>query len=291
MLEQMQANTGTTTLQGADEIPFNAEIAFTNRKGVYKRGIEKRQRTLFEKIRFLKPFLQEDEEVLLVTTGCSPFSTIEVFLTSWLMVMWMKRSLFVFTNKRIFHIPTKFNYTYRRSIAQILYADCRKLYLRFGNLVAKYKNNQTETFYYLGGKERRKIKSLLKQISLQGRESRSLRRIHLCPDCAGELVQGRYTCPDCGRQFKNEHDMRRISIMYPGGGYFYTGHWWLGICDSVVETMLAAFLVTSIIDAVRGVQEAWAAIIPLTIIFIIEKLLTIYHSNHFIKEYIPKQQV
>jgi hypothetical protein len=225
--------------------------------------------------------------VLLVTIGCSPVGILEQMLTGWL-VFYLKQSLFVFTNRRIFHIPTKSKYTYRRSIAQILYADCQSLQLRGGTLKAKYWSGKTEKFINLGRPELKRIKALLREMPLEGYQSSAKGRVHLCPDCAGELVEGRFTCPQCGLQFKSKQEARSISIIYPGGGYFYTGHWWLGISDAFVETLLAALLVTSVFDAFRGKPEGMFNVAWFAIVLAIEKAITIYHSNHFVKEYIPK---
>ena len=122
-------------------LPVNRDILFSNHKNIYKQGTDKRQTKLFQKISFIKPFLEEGERILLVTTGCSPMSIIEQFLTGWI-VFYLKRSLFVFTNKRIFHIPAKLNYSYRNSIAQILYTDCQTIGMKWGTLAVKYKNGK-----------------------------------------------------------------------------------------------------------------------------------------------------
>ena len=95
-------------------IPVDRKILFSNHNNIYKKKIEKRQRKLIVKIPFIKAFIKENERVLLITTGYSPISTIEKYLIGWLFI-YLKRSLFVFTNKRLFHIPTTPNYSYRNS--------------------------------------------------------------------------------------------------------------------------------------------------------------------------------
>ncbi len=143
------------------DIPIDTDIIFSNHKKIYKKRIEKRQKKMLQKISFIKQFLKEDEKIFLVTTGFSPMSVMEQLLTG-LLIFFLKRSLFVFTNKRIFHIPTKYNYSYRHSIAQILYEDCRNIKMKGSSLVIKYKNDKKEKFYYIARKERKKIKYLIK---------------------------------------------------------------------------------------------------------------------------------
>ena len=270
-------------------LPVDRKIIFSNDKGTYKQWIEKRQTKLFKKISFLKSFLQEDEKILLVTTGCSPMSIMEQFLTGWI-VFYLKLSLFVFTNKRIFHIPTKLNCSYRNSIAHILYAGCQLIEMKGRSLVVKYKNGKKEKFYNMAGKEKKKIKALLKTISMEGAQSKTAGRVHLCPRCTRDLIEDEYICPNCRLEFKSKAEAKRISIIYPGGGYFYTGHPWLGIGDAIAESLLLFLVVLTLIDALQGGKEGFGSFVLFSIILALEKAITVYHSNHFIKEYIPTEK-
>ncbi|GAG81966.1 unnamed protein product, partial [marine sediment metagenome] len=45
--------------------------------------------------------------------------------------------------------------------------------------------------------------------------------------------------------FKGKAEARKISIVYPGGGYFYTRHPIMGIADAFVEVSLATLIITS----------------------------------------------
>jgi len=262
------------------------DILFSNHKNIFKAGIKKRQSKLAEKIPYLKRFLKEDEKIVCVTTGCSPMS----FLEQWFMGVWIysiKRCLLVFTNKRVLHIPTRRNYLYRASIAQILYADCQSIMLKGRTLVVKYVNNDKEQFFHIAGKEKKKIKAFLKTVLLEGEQSPMQRRTHLCPRCAEELIENDYTCPGCQFEFKNKVEAKKISIFYPGGGYFYTGHPVLGALDAITEISLSSLIVLSLIDAAKGIEGSIFAAIFVGIILAIEKAITIYDSNKFINEYIP----
>jgi hypothetical protein len=270
-------------------LPVNRETIFSNHKNVYKKRVEKRQTKLIKKIPFIKSFLKEDEKILLITTGCSPTSILEQLLTGWIFI-YLKRSLFIFTNKRIFHIPTKQNYSYRNSIAQILYPDCDSIQIKGRKLVVGYKNGKKEKFLYIASKEKKKIKSLLPTISLEGYPSEIQKRIHLCPRCTKELEEGKYLCPNCHLEFKDKDEARKISIIYPGGGYFYTRHPFLGVSDAIVETILLVYVIVSLIDVINGVDGSGAGLCIFAIALIFEKLITVYHSNHFIKEYIPREK-
>jgi len=289
MLQEMQNPMSSSSRQDLFGLPVNTDVMFTNHKNIYKQTIEKRQRRLLKKIPFIRPFLRQGETVLCITTGCSPVSVIEQFLTGWI-VFYLKRSLFVFTNERIFHIPTKQDFSYRNSIAQILYADCQSINIKGRNLIAEYKNGEKEKFLYIPKSESKKIRTLFQEILLAGQPSSTLSRTHLCPSCTNPLITDHYTCPTCSLEFKNKEKTRRISIIYPGGGYFYTGHPFLGLGDALVEIYLTLLVIAEFFAAISGVAGSIYTLVLLGVILALEKALTVYHSNHFIKEYIPRDR-
>ena len=271
-------------------LPIDPNVLFSNHRKEFKPSIEKRQTKLLEKLSFLKPFLWEDEKIVCVTTGCSPMSILE----QWLMGLWIfyiKRCLLVFTNERILHIPTKVDYSYRNSLAQIVYADCQSVAVKGSTLLVKYANNTKERYYYIGSKERKKIKSFLGEMPFQAMGDTTQTRTHLCPRCTGELVEDVYTCPHCNLEFKSNSEARKISIIYPGGGYFYTRHPLLGLSDACVEVTLTAVILTSLINAIGGAENGdFTSVVFLAIVLAIEKAVTVYDSNKFIREYIPAEK-
>jgi hypothetical protein len=286
-MENLQNDSSPEELLG---IPVEHATLFANHKNVYKRRIEKRQTKFIEKLSCLKPFLQADERVTCVTTAHSPMTVLEQFLMGWI-IFFLKQCLLVFTNKRVLHIPTKSNYSYRNCMAQILYADCQSIAVRGGTLVVKYASDKKEKFYHVASKERKKIKSLLKTVSLEGQQSVARERTHLCPRCTAELIKDRYTCPNCKLKFKNKAEARKISIIYPGGGYFYTRHPVLGLGDAFVELILMTMIITSLIDAMRGTGDAdFSVLFFWAIVLAIEKAVTVHDSNKFINEYIPLEK-
>jgi hypothetical protein len=289
MIHETQNTMSSSGRQDLFDLPVNTDIMFTNHKSIYKQSIEKRQRKLLQKISFIRPFLHEGETILCITTGCSPASVIEQFLTGWV-IYYLKRSLFIFTNERIFHIPTKNDFSYRNSIAQILYADCQSITIKGRNLMVEYKSGKKEKFYYIPKNESKKIKDLLQQTPLEGRTSPTLERMHLCPRCTSTLITDQYICPTCALEFKDKERARKISIIYPGGGYFYTGHPFLGVGDALAETYLLLLVIVAFMAAISGVAEGISTLIFFAVILVLEKLMTVYHSNHFIKEYIPKDR-
>jgi len=271
-------------------LPFDAGTMFSNHKGVFKPRIEKRQRALAEKVSFLKDFLEPDEQILLLTTAISPTSFFEQWTTGYAF-FYIRRCLLVVTTKRIFHIPTTVYYRYRQSIAQIRYGDIETIVQKGNRLKIRYKSGDKDLFLYLRRAERKKMRALLTSLDLHGTPSKAGKRVHLCPRCSAELQTDVFRCSTCRLEFKSREQARKRSIWIPGGGYFYTGHPLLGIGDALVESMLIILLVLSLLpdqDLPNG-EPVVAAVFA--VVLVIEKLVSVYHANHFVKEFLTEGEV
>lgn len=266
------------------------EFMFSDHKGRHKAGREKRQRKLARSAPFLGRFLEPGEKVMLLCTGCSPMGVFEQLLTG-AIIVYLKRALFVFTDRRVFHIPTTQSYGYRGSIAQLRYADCESLRMSWRALKVKYRSGRKEVFHYISRGERSKLKLLIGKLSFEGTASAERQRAHLCPRCAQTLRTDQYDCPACHLEFKNPQEGAKLSWLVPGGGYFYTGHPVLGTFDALVEIYLIVLLAAVLVGGEPGAPVEWVAVAVVGVILIIEKLISVYHSNHFLKEYIPKEKL
>jgi len=269
-------------------LPVDRKALFSNHKDVYKKRIEKRQRKLFVKIGPLKPFLKRNEQILLVTTGYSPLSSLGNYLTGFAF-SYLKRSLFVFTNLRIIHLPTTSSYKYKNSLAQIAYAGCKSITLKRGTLVVQFaKLNRIEKFKAIAVQERKKIRAMLKKsIPLSGTKGNLSGRIHLCPRCAHRLVEKKYACENCQLNFKGRFVAAILAILVPGGGYFYVGQRLVGALDAVLEIFLLIYSVYLIRDFSNQVPVNMIYLAAVPALYLYVKITAIIHSNHFTAEFIP----
>ena len=266
-------------------LPVDKGIMFTDHKGQYKKKIEKRQRDLIVKIPFIKPFLKPEENIQLITTGYSRMNTLGQFLTAWFFI-YLKRSLFIFTNERIFHIPTTVRYRYRYTIAQILYSKNHSVRLKGHTLVVKCGVCGDQIKYTgIRGKEKKKIREILKKVKFNGRYNPSSEMAHLCPRCTRELSKGTYICSNCKLKFKKKSKLR--SLM-PGFGYFYVRQTFLGVINITVELILIGFLISFCLKLLHGVETANLYLMLFGGLLIFEKIATMCHSSHFIHEYLPE---
>jgi hypothetical protein len=289
MTDSMYTATSPTAHLPITDLPFDSRIMFSNHKDVYKKGIEKEQNSLLKKLNFIKPFLKNDEPIVFISKGMSPTSIFEQLLAG-TALYWLKRSLFVFTTKRFFHIPTKGDYTYRNIIAQVLYEDCSKISMKRNRLALEYKNGKKEQFTIHGYGSRKKIKAFFETFAAGEGQGTDSERVHLCPACTKELIPDQYVCPNCHLEFKNRQEGKRVSLLYPGGGFFYTRHPVLGVLDAIAEAYLTVLLILMIYNIVNGSTTTFEPVIIIAVLLIIEKATSVYHANHFIREYIPKEK-
>ena len=270
--------------------PADTQIMFADHKGEHRKGIEKRQRKLAAKTAFITRFLHEGERVRLITTACSPFSTLEQVTTGWAIV-YLKRALLVFTNERMLHVLTDSSFKYRQSLAEISYSSCSSLQQRFSALKVQYRDGKKERFLYVGRGERRRLKEFFRSMSFEGSQGENPERVPLCPKCTRPLQKDTDTCASCRLEFKSREEGRRIALIYPGGGYFYTGHRLLGIADALTEFLLMVLLILAIIGAANGEPQGWVSVTVIAAFLAIEKAISVYHTDHFIKEFIPKEKL
>ena len=274
-------------------LPVDRKTLFSNHKKVYKKRIEKRQRKLIVKLPFLKPFLKRGEQILMITTGYSPLASLAQYVTGFVFV-YLKRSLFVFTNYRILHIPTTPSYKYKGSVSQIAYNGCKSIALKGGTLTVEYGNyGRVETFKGIPVAERKKVKALLQKVSLSGAKGDLADRKHLCPRCTHYLEAGKYVCQSCQLKFKNKIFARISSILFPGGGYMYTRHYMLGFLNAVLELFLLfymGYVIFSLDRELNGSQDSVILLVVLGAVFLVLKIIAVIHSNHFIDEFIPRDK-
>lgn len=270
-------------------LPIDESICFSDHKMKQRKKIKLRQlEILFDFEPLLKRFLEPDEKILLASRACSPMSALEQLTTGWV-ISYIKRCVLIFTDRRILHFPSRGNYKPRQSIAQIRYTDIDNFKLgQFLGRVIKltYKSGKKENFNYIPSGQFKKIKTLLPRIADSRGTTQAGERHHLCPRCTSRLESGRSSCPACRLEFKDAAQALRLSLLFPGGGYFYTRHNILGFQDAIIETILIIMFVL-MLAGLPEEPEVLPAVIVFGGILFFEKVVTIYHARHYISEFIP----
>lgn len=290
MVDELSAEAYKARAGSPTGLTFNEDIMFANHAGVHKPRIEKKQRKLAGKVGFLGSFLEEGEQLLCITSAVSPTPLMEQLTTGFIFV-YVKRCLLVFTDRRMFHIPTTMDYDYRGSVAEVRYGDVASMRQKGARLNVEFKDGSKELFLYIRRAERKKIRALLEKIDWVNAVPGSGRRAHLCPQCTSGLERDRYECPSCGKAFKDRTRARNLSIWLPGGGYFYTRHPFLGVGDAAVELVFIVLILFALMPGPGQVQGDYVTAGFLALLLFVEKAITVYHANHFTKEYIPTEAV
>ncbi len=275
-------------------LSINRETAFSDKKGRFKERVKKQQLEMLKNyVPLLKQFLEPGETILLAMRGCSPMTAMEQLTSGW-KIYYLKRCTLVVTDRRILHFPSTRDFSPRHSIAQIRYGDVEEIKpsVFWGRFTVKYKSGAKELFLYV--KQSAKLKSILPALKSAGSPPTAAgARQHLCPKCNAALTPGVYVCPSCRLEFKSEERARKLSIIYPGGGYFYTNHPFLGAGDAVVESALIFLVLAGVVNLATGSavqEENLFNVIFFGLILVLEKLYSVYHAKHYVKEYIPVEK-
>ncbi len=272
-------------------LPIKGEVAFSNAKGKFQEKIKKQQlKQLREHVEELQHVLEEGEEILLASRGASPFTMVEQ-LTTGAWIYHIKRCIIVLTDRRILHFPSNYRFKPRDSIAQIRFQDIESFKGK-RRVTFRYKNGTKEIFSQIRNGKR--LVQLLKSlVTTSSTRSQHGGRQHLCPKCVAPLAKDQFTCPRCRFEFKEPGAARLYSIFLPGGGYFYTRHPWMGFGDAITELILIFLTFVFLLDySMSPEKDPFLLYLGLFFgaILFVEKLITVYHAKHFIKEYIPVEK-
>jgi hypothetical protein len=265
------------------------ETIFANHKGTYKSRIEKRQRKLIVKTTHLniKFFLHNNERIRCLSTGYSPVGIFEQLLTGLAFVLF-KRAMFIFTDQRLLHIPTRIGGSCAGSISQVLYEDCAKIWLKGRQLVIHYKTGEIERFPYIGRKEKKKIKAIIENLPLRPKEAGKLKgRVYVCPSCAGNLASGKSSCPSCHLNFKRALVASLWAVLLPGGGHFYNRYRTAGVLIGLIEIIAAAAIGYFWMLYFKAEPVNLVLLVCSTGAFLFEKYIMAFHAALLTMDFIP----
>jgi hypothetical protein len=291
----------TVRLTTHNGLPVREDTAFTNRRGVEKRGIRKRAELALDKLQEpLRKILGPDEAVLYLARGQIMPGGIEQFFLGW-HSYFLAPAMLVLTNKRLIHLLITRNGTWKKSVRSARWGDVEEANAK-GLLAAKlnirYRNGTKEIYWGMIRDDSNKVQLLLEVLLPQaaGDTSSALAMTNFCPTCGAALTPGVYACPHCRMQFKDEATAVKRSLLIPGGGFFYTGHPFLGLMHAITDLMLIVFACVWAITAVGTTQPdstpdvrstALVIVAVVIAILVLHKWMLTRVARRLVRNYIP----
>ncbi len=288
-------------------VSLREDTAYTSHNGKQSRGIRKRTDKAIDKLQgILGKVLEPGETILYVALGQAPATTFEQMTLGW-SLQYITKTVLVLTNRRLLHFQVNRNLDWKRRLRTLHWGDLAEATVK-GSLLnrtleLKYRSGKKETYWGLRFGDAKKIKVLLAVLlpaNLGGATSAQA-MLSLCPNCLAGLTPQVYQCSRCFLSFRDEKTMVRRSLLIPGGGYFYAGERFLGICDFIAEAYISIWLLIWVLvafgvmpepelkpgetPATMGVALFAAAFVAM--LLILEKWLTIHHCRRLIREFVP----
>lgn len=245
------------------------------------------------KIGFISKFLKNDERILLGVSGYLPMSIFERLYSGIIDILLYKKCILLFTNKRIFCIHVKVNYSYKNIIQEILYEDIKDFEFKKGKIFIQYKNLKKNMFRVNKNLSEEIINKIKEYIKNHNTATYSNGLHYICPRCGNGLVKGIYNCCKCNLEFVNKEKMIKYSIILIGIIYLFNKNfinYLMFIIVTVVEfaALFSAFLYIKYYfeTSLKGIIYAIYALIVIIGIPILG-----YLSLKLSEEFIPKYKI
>ena len=262
-----------------------------------REAVEQEQKALVATVRpAFGLLLERGEKILYATRGAMPYSILDYF-GSVLLLYFVRRCVYVFTDRRMFVIRVGVDDKPLPTVSAVHYRDVKSCTFAGGfgftvnmKLTLAYHDGRKETFNRIPLSDLERIRVLLPAAIANAPEANAPRatrgRVHYCTWCGTRLFKGVPTCRSCGARYANRRTALLLALLIPGGGYFYLRMPKLGIADAVLESFLAlnaaGLLVGAMINPV--VYARPAAII--CALFMIEKLVSVRHALDQASEFV-----
>lgn len=282
-------------------LPVREDALFADAKGRerprLRKAVEKRLTKLTEP---LQRVLRPGETILMVARanrymGALAQEMLGIFVYS------ASAVILVATTERLIALKVNGKGEWRQSIRVIAWGDLESAKVKRTRLELRFRNGKKYRYWHLRSAERKVLAKVVPAVMPEaGATSAGTEEMpHLCPDCLAPLTARVYECASCGRRFKTRVSGTLWALPCPGGGYFYTRLWGLGIRDLLSETILLAEVLAtlgvvltgkSMVDANGHVLDAAAAgsaLVVWILIFCVDKLESVYMAHKMIEAFIP----
>lgn len=253
---------------------------------------ERQKRLIHRFAPLLRPLLRRSERVLFGTHASRKSSLTDVLTRGLVLAGRSKACVVIFTTERMFLVPTGSDHLPGDAISHAEYGTIARMDVS-GVLSRKlrlaYRDGSSETIRLDYDEVADAVRDALPDLVSSAPPSDEGTRRFLCPGCRASIARGEYDCRGCAMQFKSRREAIRQSLLIPGGGYFYTGEYFYGVIDAVVESLLLIYLFALMVDAARNglTLGDFGAITGMAILIAIEKWVSIQHALAKVENYMP----
>ena len=250
-----------------DASPYDYQTIFPT-GGFFVRRASQKKLALLKRIdEQLRTMLRPGERVAYLTSG-----VLHSFWESYFFgvpAYYLNRRALVLTTERLILIQIDSKNRPQQLKSQLYLSDIERLgSTGFGNAKLRLKSGKNFVFAYVPKRDRKQLSELM--LSLRPRatargEASGLE--HLCPHCYTALPEHPEMCGACRGQLKSFKRAFLLSLLFPGLGTIYLGHWWFGGFKAVIGAMIwLAVLVPDPQNPMTPSERVLNAIIVLAIV-------------------------
>lgn len=221
-----------------DDLPYEYKSLFPVDGFWAKRASQKRLALLKRIDEALRPMLWPGERVMFLTSGVLVSFWESYFLG--LPMYYLNRRALVLTNERLILVQIDSRRRPRELRSQVLLRAIAKVgSTLLGNTTLKLQAGKRYTIAYMQRRDRRSLSSLIESGRGQATKDGAATAIeHLCPHCYAVVADHPDACPSCRGAFKSSKVAGLRSLLFPGLGDIYIGHWRFAIVEILVASVV-----------------------------------------------------
>lgn len=244
-----------------DGLPYNYPSLFPVDGFWARRASQRRLKVLKRIDEPLRALLWPDERVSFISVGVL-YSFWESYFFG-LPMYFLNRRALVLTNERLILIQVNSSNKPRELRAQIpLRAMARFGTTWLGNTTVKLKKGKSYTVAYLPRRDRARLAMLASQAMPKATKDSAAAAIeNLCPHCFTAVPAHPDQCPACRGAFKSATKAGLLSLVFPGFGDVYIGHYGFAVFEILVASFIwLSVYVASTETSQEPLENAWIVV-------------------------------
>jgi len=248
-----------------NDLPYDYKSLFPVDGFWAKRASQKRLAFLKRIDDELRALLWPGERVAFLTSGVLVSFWESYFLG--LPMYYLNRRALILTNERLILVQIDSRRRPRELRSQVLLRAIGKVgSTLLGNVTLRLEAGKQYTIAYMPRRDRRALIGLTATMRGQATKTGAAEAIeHLCPHCYVVVADHPVECPSCHGAFKSSKTAGLRSLLFPGLGDIYLGHWRFAIFEILVTSFF--WLSVLLPDETRADRDRLAGAIVVFLLF------------------------